>query len=459
MAENNLLAQAQQLQRLKLLEQAQAIQQAKTSDQRNFDTIPSSNEEEKSKGLLATLGRIGAGKPGPDIGEQAAAYGYEHPAQVGGLIGSMIPIAGEVGPLAKGVQMAMRAGGGGATAQAAKDISQNKPASDVIQNAASEGATQAATYGVPTAAISAAAPVISAGFKNMATSGALKAAGAMFNDFRSMYHQAPQRAEELGHTLLDNGLVKAGDTVHDIAMKANDLKDKTGKAIGEVYDKVLDSLTDVNNNIPVEAKVQIQEAGLNPKSQADEMKQFVASQLTGKAGSTQAINKVGQVIDEISANGDGITPHKAIQIRSDVSNLIKWGKKNMEQDATQQGLLALRDYMSSKINGQVELLDSVLQSPQSAELARANKLYGNVSEISDIATDRMLRENASRPNRLESMIIDSARRFAGPLKADVANQLSSSFSNGIASKPQTYALPLQALTNEPASTVIKSRNK
>lgn len=75
--------------------------------------------------------------------------------------------------------------------------------------------------------------------KTKAAERAFKSAGAMLKDYRQVAGQG--RIEELGQFMLDNGLVKPGMTVDDIAKAAKALQGEKGSAVGAVLSKLDES--------------------------------------------------------------------------------------------------------------------------------------------------------------------------------------------------------------------------
>lgn len=378
--------------------------------QRAFDTMPNSNAEEKGKGLLSILQRIRSGKPNTDDpGEIAANYAYKNPGETGAAIATVgapeLAVPGRIALTA--IRTAGLAGAGAAAATGAKDLSEGKSVSEAADNALTEGGKQAAIYGTGEAALQKGVPIAEKALKNLAETSAFKAAGAMLKDFRSAYSQNPQKINELGRTMLDNGLVQAGDSVSSIAKKAEVLKRQTGQEIGDVYNKTLDALTDSAKTAHVspELRMEIDASGFHPEAQADEMKQAVYNALKGKPGSTQAISKANEVIDELAVNGNHLTPDHALELKGQVDALINWSKKRSDMPLDQEGLLHIRNYINDKIINQVETLDKVMDTPQTKELLRLNKLYGNVSTISNVARDRTLRNAANQSFTLGDKVL------------------------------------------------------
>lgn len=307
-------------------------------------------------------------------------------------------------PATVGLRGAIGLGAGMGVAQAAGSA-QN--ASDAATDIAGGVGLGAAGYG--------AAKTIGGALSSFAESKAYKAAGAMLKDFRAAFNRDPEKINELGRTMLDNGLVKMGDDVGSIAKKSELLKRQTGQQIGEVYNKVLDTMTDPKVNMPPEVRMAVEASGFHPEAQAEEMKTIVSQEFKGKPGSTGAIHKANQVIDEMAVNGNHLTPDHALELKGSIDSMINWSKKSQDLPMDQEALKTVRGYIQDKLNNQVKTIDSVLQSPQSKELKRLNSLYGNVATIANVSRDRALRESANKSFGLTDSVMAGGGLGAGAL--------------------------------------------
>lgn len=113
----------------------------------------------------------------------------------------------------------------------------NQRLGGALTGAAVGGAGGAAVEGVSKAANS--FLNLSNTLQSKAAERAFKSSGAMLKDYRQAAGQG--RVEELGKFMLDNGLVKPGMTVEDIAKAAKALQDQKGSAVGGILQKLDDS--------------------------------------------------------------------------------------------------------------------------------------------------------------------------------------------------------------------------
>lgn len=321
--------------------------------------------------------------------DQQKKASADHPYISGGanVVGSLL--TAPLLPLSAGLGGAVKLGAGFGAANA---VGSAESVGEAAQDVAGGTLGGAGGYGIAKTG----GRVVGNALEGFAENKAFKAAGAMLKDFRNAFNREPDKINDLGRTMLDNGLVKAGDSVGSIAQKSEQLRRQTGQQIGDVYDKVLGTLTDPASNVAPEVAMQIQAAGFHPEQQAEEMKAMVSAALKGKPGSTQAIAKAHQVIDELAMNGNNITPDHALELKGGIDSMVNWSKKAADLPLDQDALKLVRNYIQERLNTQVQGLDQVLGNSQSKELARLNQLYGNVSTIANVAKDRVLRESANQ---------------------------------------------------------------
>lgn len=289
----------------------------------------------------------------------------------------------------KGMVGAARLGAGLGAAQAAGSAQSLPEAIEDVGTAAVGGTV---AYGAAKVGGAVATPML----QSLAETKAFKAAGSMLKDFRAAFAKDPQKINDLGRTMLNEGLVSPGDTVKSIANKAAVLKQKTGQEIGAVYNKVLDQITNHETQIAPEKIMEIQAAGFHPEDQADSIKGMLAQKYKGSVGSTAALADVGSIVDELGANGNNITPQHALDLKGQIDSHINWSKRSSELPLKQEMLKDVRGFIQDRLNSQVSLLDQALGTSQSKELLRLNKLYGDVSQIAKISADRVLREGANQ---------------------------------------------------------------
>lgn len=298
---------------------------------------------------------------------------------------------------------------------------------------------------------------VASSLQNIAETKAFKAAGAMIKDYRKANNVSEEKINDLGRTMLDNGLVQVGDSVKSIAQKAQELKSTTGQQIGDIYKKVAEELTAPESRIPAEQIAHIQQLGFHPEEQAENMKAIISQSFKGRPGSTQAINKAHQVIDEIALNGNNVLPQDALKIKGEIDTMINWSKKAADLPMDQEALKMVRNYIQDKLNNQVDALASVMPSKSSSELLRLNRLYGDVSEVANMARDRFLRESGNRMFGLTDYEFGGVGALAGLGHGGAVGPIVGGMAAGLANKAaRTFGNAAMASTANNLSQGLQS---
>lgn len=126
----------------------------------------------------------------------------------------------------------------------------------------------------------------------MAEELAFKATGARLKDFRT----ANSRGElnKLGRYMLDNGMVKAFDTVDDVGAKAFANKKAAGSALDDIYSQAELLFKDKLNKV-----------GFDPLRDKADILQAAKKELGDSVGAEAALNKLSKYLDEVAArHGD-----------------------------------------------------------------------------------------------------------------------------------------------------------
>lgn len=229
---------------------------------------------------------------------------------------------------------------------------------------------------------------------------AFKSSGAMLKDFRKAFDKG--KVEELGQEMIDSGLVKPGSTFEDVASQGAELKKQVGTRIGEIYDQVKSKIGDTATVNTDQAYSDLIDAISNPK---------VRPKLGAKAYDDRMLTE----IEDIVKNKDQLTNPKFLnEVIGELDQKINYAKRANELPVYQEGFLELRRALRKQLNDTVELVGKEAGNPELAnELKALNKRYGNLSEISTIAKDRVSRENANRMFGLTDTILASGGAAGG----------------------------------------------
>lgn len=258
------------------------------------------------------------------------------------------------------------------------------------------------------------------GLQDYAERKAFKSSGAMLKDFRQAFDKG--RVNELGKTMLDQGLVKAGDTFENVAQKTEALRQQTGSQIGDIYKQIQGKIDNPQVNREVQA------AGFQPKANLDELKSLIKGKFEGTPGGQAVIARVEGDLDQMAATyGDKLGIKDALGIKHDWDNEVNFAKRQVDMPKYQQAATMVRNYIRDKMNNQANTVGQLVGTDLGDQLKAANRSYQNLSEISSIAQDRIARENANRMFGLTDTIAGGA---GGALAGAAAGALSGDTRHG-----------------------------
>lgn len=246
------------------------------------------------------------------------------------------------------------------------------------------GATQGTIEGL--SAASKAATNIASTLTNKAEERAFKSSGAMLKDYRNA--ASKDRINTIGRYMIDNGLVKPGMSVSDIADAADKLQAQHGAAIGDILDRLDQSGAAAPSHSDLAGEIE---------KQAVPMKDMNTAKPTYNALQDMAtdIRTMGKGADGSDVPGSFNGAQKVKTFISDQIN--KSGGWNTPNPSEKN--LALRDAYST-VNGMIEnSADKAASSFGDNDLLQSymgNKSgYRNALEVAKIAKDRSLRQNAN----------------------------------------------------------------
>ncbi len=133
---------------------------------------------------------------------------------------------------------------------------------------------------------------IGSNLKDLGEKMAFKSSGAMLRDFRSASDK--KEINEIGRWMLDKGIIKAGDSVDDIAAKTAAIKQQAGEAIDLIY-------TNAENSL----KSAMSQKGFDPLRDKNRIMAAAREELGDTVGAEAALNKLSNYLDDIAAkHGD-----------------------------------------------------------------------------------------------------------------------------------------------------------
>jgi len=227
-----------------------------------------------------------------------------------------------------------------------------------------------------------------AALKEFAQTKAFKSSGAMLKDFRKAFSR--DQVNELGQSMIDNKLIGAGMTFDSVAEKSAQIKQQTGKQIGEIYDR----LSDLAQKNPDSIRNSF--AIADPETVASDLTSAVRNSKVMPKLNAQAYREtMDKMIDQIASSGQTHDVRFLNDVIGEIDNKINWSKRTPEMSDLQQGLVAMRRTLRQKVNDIADRLGGTDEA-LSQQLKILNKQYGNMTEINRIAIDRTGREQANR---------------------------------------------------------------
>lgn len=234
------------------------------------------------------------------------------------------------------------------------------------------------------------------GLKQSAPSLAIKAAGAGKPDFKRLIKQG--RVDDIGNFILDKGLLKGGASAEDVLEAATKVKQDAGKTLSNIYSDALEMRTDPQflGSIGAEQASKLENVGFKPITHGKYLKAEIAKDLEGRAGSSAALNKVSNILDDFAQKGDQVTIQDAVKMKGDLDNLIDYNKEIRDLPLAQQALKKVRRFISKRIDDEVDSVGQLIGQDKLAALKQANKEYGNSIVVENLAKNKLSQESANR---------------------------------------------------------------
>lgn len=239
--------------------------------------------------------------------------------------------------------------------------------------------------------------------KGMAEERAFKSAGGMKRDYKKAMSQGEGRVNELGRYMLDNGLVKPGMTVEDVADAASKLRQDAGAKIGDSYKRAYSAAAESGTPL----------AALSPKDLAQEFSQEYAASQRGVAGGASRVKAVQGLLDDLAQNeGTGIEPVNKFREQLD-KLLYAHNKTPGTIPESKEGMQDLRQWLDQRVDGAISAADRATGGKVSQELPGLNRDFGRAREIEGVAKDRAMSLKANSPVSLLDAISGVGGMVAG----------------------------------------------
>lgn len=249
--------------------------------------------------------------------------------------------------------------------------------------------------------------------KEMSQKIAFKSSGAMLKDFRNASSRG--KVGQLGDFLLDK-ILEVGDTFEDVVDKSKALRARAGQEIGEIYRDVVDRIGTPSfwNKLDPAKKSALSMSGFRPAAQKGEILQNISESIGDSPNRRTALSYIqGYMDDLIEKYGDDLDIVTANKIKGSIDDSINYGRRAQDLPEKQEALFALRNYIRDRVEEHIGVLDDIIDTKQVQKLKDANKLFGNASEIENIAFDRVQRESANRFFSLGDRLVGAAGMGGG----------------------------------------------
>lgn len=356
-----------------------------------------------------------------------------------------------------------------------------------------ENAQTGAMFGAGAGALGSSAKAAAPKLKDAAERLAFKASGAMLKDFRQ--YASRGELEKLGRFMLDKGIVKAGDTVDDVARKASEVMKEAGKRLDEVYSTVEKKMAKVYEKVsnrwqelsPKEFSMW-KNLGFNPVRDKGKIMAQARKALGDETDAKAALARLETYLDDLTERyGDQIlTPRQANDVKSAIDRAINYTRNPLTREpGAETAWKATRTFLSRKIEKQVATIAKEVGDKNAAKaLKAANRDYGYAKRITQIAQDRVNRNAANNAFGLPDYIIGggatagglamggipgaaaglaglaatkAARKYGTSVAATGLDALSRAASRG-AGVPEAAAMPLLRMNLSPGFAEDESAN-
>ena len=133
---------------------------------------------------------------------------------------------------------------------------------------------------------------------------------------------------------------------------------------------------------------------LDFKTIADEFSKKVADKYQGKAGGSDIVKKIQNILDDISIN-DQVSFKKAKEIRESIDDLIDHGVATKEMSSIQKELSDLRNVVQGKVKAGLKEIDNYHGTDLNGAFTKENRRFSNLSYLSKMASDKVAREESN----------------------------------------------------------------
>lgn len=227
--------------------------------------------------------------------------------------------------------------------------------------------------------------------KGMAEEEAFKALGGTAKEFR----EAGKDVNAIGRLLIDEKLVRPGDTFTSIGKKAKDLKRGVEKGLDATYDAI-----DASG-----------EGAFNTGNLLADMVNRAKNEAKGLAGGQKAVTKLQEVLSEIVPEGGNLSASDVRAIKAQIGNQANWDQtlSGVDNKTKNKIMKQVYDVLDKKIASRAAATGSDVAS----NLAAGNKRISQLIDIGDITKGSASRESARNFVPLTDAMIGAGGATAG----------------------------------------------
>lgn len=313
-------------------------------------------------------------------------------------------------------------------------------ASDRLENAAKDAATGLVIQGGLEGIKAVGTGVKNAGknIKTWSQMKALKGSGAMLKDFRKAVGN--KKAKDLGQSVIDNGIMKIGDDVADIAKNSESAMKQSGEKIGQIYNKA-DSITSLNAS---------DIRGLN-----DDFINEASQRLKGTIDGDEVANKLNKVLEIVTDNPNP-TFGELRKLRASIDDQINYSKATQDLPKYQDELLNLRNKVQDLVKSKIGKVNPGLEK----QLIKENKNFSNIAEIAKISKDKMAREESNAAFGLRERISTGTGAVVGSIIGGPVGTAAGAVLGGISTKvARQYGSPFVAITANKVARALENNKE
>lgn len=253
-------------------------------------------------------------------------------------------------------------------------------------------------------------------------------AGMPVKDYMKFFDKSfmPKKtAKQMAQWLRSEPGITPFSSFETIALKSGERIEEAGGEIGRIYSDVTQGL---QNKLAAEApkgqiglgeffntadmpgrtlspkELKIMEARFNPSLQKEEVLSDISKQLEGFDGKDAALRKIDRYLDQMAKEaGDSLDPlevHK--RIKKINQQMIKWNQIGMKSNpAKNEAFMALRKHLIDNVDGQINVLDDLVDGKTLSRLKELNKEYSTAQNIHSFSFNKAVREKYKRINYMK----------------------------------------------------------